>query len=139
MEFSLREAFGACIMLVVAGILLSALGNFLEVSSNNVVLDVGESFFSSNVNKEIIGKDHPRLTVRNIKIDKGDERYGGVLTPDLFVSYVTATDTRDGDVISSLEVAGSIDVNRKGSYKVRFTVENSLGLKTTYIKNVVVD
>lgn len=139
MDFSLKEAFATCIMLVVAGLLFSALGNFLEVSSRNVVLDVGESFFSSNVNNEIIGKDHPVLTVSNIKINKGDSRYGGDLTPDLFRSYVTATDSRDGDVIDSLEVAGRINVNQKGTYRVRFTIENSLGLKTTYIKTVVVD
>lgn len=139
MDFSLEQAFGVAVVLVITAIGFIALGNFLEITENNLVLDVGESFFSSNVNDRIMGKEYPTLTISNIKINKGDTNFSGTLKPENFYPYVTATDRVDGDVKSSLKVSGEIDVNNKGTYKVRFSVENSVGLKTAYIKSVVVE
>ncbi|WP_158276245.1 DUF5011 domain-containing protein [Bifidobacterium callitrichidarum] len=49
---------------------------------------------------------------------------------------VTATDPEDGDVLPSLQVTGTVDTSKQGTYELTYTVQDAVGYKTT-VKRVI--
>ncbi len=50
----------------------------------------------------------------------------------------TATDNYDGDLTAEVEVVGSVDANKKGTYEITYSVRDSSGNTTTVTRTVVV-
>ena len=53
-------------------------------------------------------------------------------------SGATATDNKDGDLTSKIEVTGKVDVDKAGTYKIEYTVQDAAGNKTTVSRTVTV-
>lgn len=51
----------------------------------------------------------------------------------------TATDETDGDVTSKVEVEGSVNTSKTGTYAITYSVTNSNGKKTTIKREVIVE
>lgn len=136
MEFTLKEAFGMIISLTVCGLMIFAFGNLLSTvgqqTNDNTVDD--SSFFKSELSSDIYGRKAPTLLVQDIHLEVNQEFNMGMLK-----SYATATDEVDGDVSSSVKVYGEVDITTSGAYPIKFVAENKVGLRTAYIKNVLVD
>ena len=136
MDFSLKQACGFVIALVVCGVMLYAFGTTLsnlgQDAENNTVAD--GSFFKSEISKDVYGRKAPEINVNDIYLSVNQEFNMNMLKP-----YATATDPVDGDVSSSIKVYGKVDITKEGFYPVKFVAENRVGLKTAYIKNVIVD
>lgn len=136
MDFSLKQAFGFMISLVVCGLMIFAFGTTLsslgQDAEDNTISD--SSFFKSEISKDIYGRKAPEITVQDIYLKVNQD-----FQMDMLKSYASATDTVDGDVSSSITVYGKVDISKVGYYPVKFVAENKVGLKTAYIKNVIVD
>ena len=136
MDFSLKEGLGILIAIVIAALCLVAFGNILTLNSQQAVentVDDG-SFFKSDVNTEISGRMPPKIEVQEIHLQLNSQ-----FTMNDLIAYASATDAVDGDVSHSIKVYGVVDINTIGSYDVKFVAENTAGLKTSYIKRVLVD
>lgn len=136
MDFSLKQALGLIVAIVVCGLILFSFGNFLSASGNSMFAQTiqDESFFKSEINEEIKNKNGPKLLVDDIHLDVNSD-----FSINDLIRFAHATDDIDGDISSSIKVFGNVDITIPGTYQVKFTVTNSLGLKTSYIKNVLVD
>lgn len=53
-------------------------------------------------------------------------------------SGATATDDKDGDLTSKIEVSGNVDTKKAGTYKITYTVKDSSGNTATVIRTVTV-
>lgn len=136
MDFSLKQASGFMIAIVVCAIIVIAFGTTLSQLGQNAedhtISD--DSFFKSTISDNIYGRQAPSITVNDIYLEANQD-----FNMDMLKTYATATDTVDGDVSSSIKVYGKVDITKEGIYPVKFVAENSVGLKTAYIKNVIVD
>lgn len=90
------------------------------VSTNNI-----------NVNASLIDADYPIIIVENQRVKQNE-----VFDP---MEYVSASDTKYGDLTSSVNVVGEVDTSTKGVYEILYQVRNPLGLKSTKWINVIVD
>ncbi|MFV1457614.1 immunoglobulin-like domain-containing protein, partial [Bacillus mycoides] len=54
------------------------------------------------------------------------------------MAKVKATDKEDGDITSKVTYEGSVNTNREGTYKIRYTVKDSAGHIVTAIQTVTV-
>ena len=136
MDFSASQAVGFMISLVACfGIILS-FGTFLSDTGDGMTkAEVKDSsFFKSNINDNVINKSAPVLSVSNIHLKVGQS-----VTLNDLKAYATATDSKDGNISSKIVVNGVVDTSKEGKFRVRFSVENSSGLKTSLIKNVLVE
>ena len=142
MDFSLRSTFEFIISLIaVVGVLFS-IG--LVFSTNGERFSEAEvkdsSFFKSEINKSILNKKAPVMTVSNMHYNVGDR-----ITPDSLKRHVTVRDAQDGDISNKVKVLvktksnGTLDTSKDGKIRVQFSVENSVGLKTTLIKNILIE
>ncbi|MBE5819677.1 MAG: DUF5011 domain-containing protein [Clostridiales bacterium] len=50
----------------------------------------------------------------------------------------TATDNKDGDLTSKIQISGTVDVTKAGTYKIDYTVQDAAGNSTTVSRTVVV-
>ncbi len=50
----------------------------------------------------------------------------------------TAKDDKDGDITGDIQISGSVNTSKSGTYSIKYTVKNSLGKETTKIRTVVV-
>lgn len=132
MEFSLRQAMQLGITIVVGALILASVGNLLSLAENRTNLSYDESYFKSSINDTVLGENYPILEIQEIHLEKDASDY------DL-KEFASAIDPTDGDITSHIEVYGAVDIHTVGVYKVRFSVVNSLGLKTTLIKSVIVN
>lgn len=136
MDFSLKQASGFMIAIAVCAIIVIAFGTTLSELGQNAedhtISD--DSFFKSTISDNIYGRQAPALTVRDIYLKVNQQ-----FTIDMLKSYATAFDSVDGDVSNSIKVYGKVDISKKGYYPVKFVAENKVGIKTAYIKNVIVD
>lgn len=137
MDFSLKQGLGFLISLLVCAFLIFAFGSLLSTSgdqsSTHTIAD--DSFFKSEVNEQILSQAHPVITVEEIHLDVNQPSF----TYDYLKTKAHAIDAVDGDISTAIQVKGVIDITKAGSYPIRFTVENSFGLKTSYIKCVLID
>lgn len=136
MDFSLKQALGFMITLVVCGLMIYAFGTTLsglgQDAEDNTIAD--SSFFKSTISKDVYGREAPEIEVQDIYLDLDQE-----FQMDMLKAYATATDAVDGNVSASIKVYGKVDIATPGYYPVKFVAENNVGLKTAYIKNVIVD
>lgn len=142
MDFSLSQGLRMAVTLVVIFVILIAFGNFLEATnSESEDKTIEDSMFNGdNINQSIAGRKEPTLEVANIYLKVGDT----TLMDDEALrkhlkTYVTAKDCNGVDISSSTEVFGKLDINKVGKYPIRFVVTDSAGLKTSYIKYVIVN
>ena len=143
MDFSMSQAMGFIISTItVFGVIIS-LG--VVLSGNGEGFNKAEiqdsSFFKSEINKPILNKTAPTLVIQNMRYYVGDK-----ITPTTLKKHVKeANDVKDGDLRSKVKVLvktksdGTIDTSKIGKIKVQFSVENSVGLKTTLIKNIIIE
>lgn len=137
MDFSMKQALHFVVTIVVAVMIVSAFGNFLNMSSNSInQKNIDDSYFlRDTINQGIANKSEPVLEIQDIHLQKNLEGFN----IDLLKGYATAHDSDENDISSQIEVAGNVDITIAGVYKVRYSVEDSVGRKTAYIKNVIVD
>lgn len=50
----------------------------------------------------------------------------------------TATDDKDGDLTSKIEVSGNVDTKKAGTYKITYTVKDSAGNVATAVRTITV-
>ena len=50
----------------------------------------------------------------------------------------TATDDRDGDLTSKIEISGNVDTKKAGTYKITYTVKDAAGNVATVTRTVIV-
>ncbi len=50
----------------------------------------------------------------------------------------TATDNKDGDLTDKIETSGTVNVNKAGTYKITYTVEDSAGNTASVTRTVIV-
>ena len=153
MDFSLYQAFSIMITLTVSIMLLIALSKFLSVTSQQsekaTVMD--SQLPVQTVNAAVMGTENPKLTVKSsikIKISAFNQNS----TQDEFLDKIkeysgcSAKDT-DGNTIDSNKIILKLDNDDKDNYKyfiqkggvirVKYSVEDSKGRKTSIIKNVI--
>lgn len=153
MDFSLYQAFSIMITLTVSIMLLIALSKFLSVTSQQsekaTVMD--SQLPVQTVNAAVMGTENPKLTVKSsikIKISAFNQNS----TQDEFLAKIkeysdcSAKDT-DGNTIDSNKIILKLDNDDKDNYKyfiqkggvirVKYSVEDSKGRKTSVIKNVI--
>ncbi len=53
-------------------------------------------------------------------------------------SGATATDDRDGDLTSKIEISGNVDTKKAGTYKIAYTVKDAAGNVATVTRTVIV-
>jgi len=51
----------------------------------------------------------------------------------------SATDEKDGDITDKVIVTNNVDINKEGSYEVKYTVSNSDNQTVTIIRNVIIE
>lgn len=93
-------------------------------SSGNETMVVRRIEYADIVPPEIVLKGEVSLTLTA----------GGTYTEPGF----TATDDVDGDITDQVEVSGSVDCNRAGTYTITYTVKDSFGNATTVTRTVKV-
>lgn len=93
-------------------------------SSGNETMIVRPIKYADVVAPEIVLKGETSLTLTA----------GGTYTEPGF----TATDDVDGDITDRVEVSGSVDCNRAGTYTITYTVKDSFGNTTTVTRTVKV-
>ncbi len=71
-----------------------------------------------------------------ISLAGGDDLY--FYEGDSFVDEVTATDDADGDVTSKVQISGSPDMSKPGTYTITYTVSDEWGNVATATRNVTV-
>lgn len=137
MDFSLQQAMGFLISFVVCILIIFAFGSLISSTGMQSVdhTFADNSFFKSDINEQILSSNHPVLTVDEIHLDlnQKDFVYANLK------NKAHAMDPIDGDISNKILIKGEVDITEAGTYPVRFTVENSLGLKTSYIKKVLID
>ncbi len=103
-----------------------------KVVSDEVLISVQDTSGNTEVKREkikYIDSEKPKITLKgseNITLTVGEEytEYGA-----------SATDSCDG-TLSDIKITSNVDVNKVGSYEVKYTVEDSLGNKTEKTRNV---
>jgi len=50
----------------------------------------------------------------------------------------TAKDDKDGDLTSGIQISGSVNTSKAGTYSIKYSVKNSVGKETTKIRTVIV-
>lgn len=93
-------------------------------SSGNETMVVRQIEYADIVPPEIVLKGEPSLTLTE----------GGTYTEPGF----TATDDVDGDLTDQVEVSGSVNCDRVGTYTITYTVKDSFGNSTTVTRTVKV-
>ena len=53
-------------------------------------------------------------------------------------SGATATDDRDGDLTSKIEISGNVDTKKAGTYKITYTVKDAAGNEATVTRTIIV-
>lgn len=112
-----------CITFFISGIVVT--GTYVSNSTHGVSIN------NINVNASLIDADYPIIEVENQRVKQNE-----VFNP---MEYVSASDTRYGDLTSSVNVVGEVDTSTKGVYEILYQVRNPLGLKSTKWINVIVD
>ena len=51
----------------------------------------------------------------------------------------SAIDTIDGDLTNKVKITGKVDTSKKGTYKIVYSVENSVGVTTSETRTVIVE
>ena len=78
---------------------------------------------SANAPKiSLIGDATMTLTVGDVYTEKG----------------ATAKDDKDGDITSKIQISGSVNTSKAGTYTVKYTVKNSYGKETTKTRTIIV-
>lgn len=54
------------------------------------------------------------------------------------INGATATDDRDGDISSKIEISGKVDTKKAGTYKITYTVKDAAGNVATAIRTIIV-
>ena len=70
----------------------------------------------------LIGDATMTLTVGDVYTEKG----------------ATAKDDKDGDITSKIQISGSVNTSKAGTYTVKYTVKNSYGKETTKTRTIIV-
>lgn len=136
MDFSLTQAVGFITSIIVIVLCIFALGNYLSQESNQIDdhLVKDNDFESNDIFNSFEGRTVPTLEIEEIHLELGKP-----VTLNELKRYVKANDTVEGDISDKVVVNGKLDFNQAGIYSIKFTVENNVGLKKSYIKNVLVD
>lgn len=136
MDYSLKQGLGVLVWVVSCGLIIIAFGTFISNTGtgfdSSTIKD--STFFKSDINDQIINASAPQLIVQEIHLSLNQS-----FNLNDLVCYAVAQDSIDGDISSSIKVFGQVDINTPGTYSVKFSVTNTKGLKTSYIKNVLVD
>lgn len=132
MELSTKVA--ASIMITVLSVSAGVIGAASWRTSSVEAINSGTPYMEKsvvNVNyllkdkkPPVIAADNQRVVV-NTRFDPKE--------------HVVVTDAQDGDITSKVQVYGSVDVDTKGIYDIRYVVWNSYGLKSEKKIRVIVD
>ena len=105
----------------------------LSILEEEVKHHPGSSLFEEDLNKakELILSKYPTLNVDNAVSTK--------LGVEINLNEgFSASDTKDGDLTSSVQILGDVNFKKSGKYDVTYTVVDSNGNKTTKVKTVYV-
>ncbi len=85
-----------------------------------------------NVHTEEIDKVAPVITLKG----------ASTITIDVNGKYTesgaTATDNKDGDLTKKIQISGTVDTSKAGTYKIDYTVQDAAGNKTTISRTIIV-
>lgn len=106
----------------------------VKVRNNYVLYEVSDSSHNKSVlRKKIIYED---IEKPSIDLDGGDTIY--IFIGDEYKDSYKAFDNCDGNISSKVKVEGKVDTRNSGEYRVKYTVEDNSGNKTSKSRKVIV-
>lgn len=155
MEFSVQQALSLLITILITSILLVGMGTVFSImGTQGEKTTVTESKLpKQDINQSIIGSDAPTLILKkNIKITT--DKFDGCSSLDSKLQIIknnsncSAVDY-EGNSISSDEIKLELDnddtptlnryIQKGGVIRVKYSVEDSKGRKTSIIKNIILN
>lgn len=132
MELAPKQGVSILLPILSLSFILLGVGSYMattKVSAENATAYYDNGI--QDVNNVVRGKSFPVITASNQRIKLNES-----FNPK---SWVKVTDVQDGVITSHVEVYGKIDNTKKGDYEIRYSVRNSLGLRSEKKIRVIVD